>query len=308
MPINIPDNLPAFETLKSENIFVMTPNRSIHQDIRPLKIGILNLMPTKIETETQLLRLLSNTSLQVDIDLVQASTHIHKNTSQEHLNAFYKTFDEIKNNFYDGFIITGAPVERLLFSEVNYWDELCNILEWTKSHVYSTLHICWGAQAALYYHFHIHNMLLNSKVLGIFKTTALVENHPLLNGFDDTFMMPHSRYTDVARQEIERIDDLNLLAVSEEAGVAVVADKLDRRFFITGHLEYDRDTLKKEYERDMKKGTYTDIPKNYFPDNDPSKQPIFTWRCTASLLFSNWLNFCVYQQTPFDFKDLKPIP
>lgn len=307
MPIKIPDNLPAYDTLINENIFVMTSDRAAHQDIRPLEIGILNLMPTKIETETQLLRLLSNTPLQVNIDLVKVSSHISKNTSPEHLKAFYKTFRQIKNKFYDGFIITGAPVEKLNFSDVTYWDELCDIFEWTKTHVYSTLNICWGAQAALYHFYHIHNKIEDEKILGIFKHRALVKNHPLIIGFDDEFNIPHSRFTSVSRKDIENCRDLDLLAFSDEAGVAIISDKYNRNFFITGHLEYDRDTLKKEYERDIKKGTPTAVPKNYFPDDNPNLQPIFSWRCTASLLFSNWLNFCVYQQTPYDFKDLKPI-
>ena len=299
MPIKIPDNLPAFDTLQNENIFVMTSDRASHQDIRPLEIGILNLMPTKIETETQLLRLLSNTSLQVNIDLIKASSHTSKNTSPEHLKTFYKSFKQIKNKYYDGFIITGAPVEKLNFSDVTYWDELCEIFDWTKTHVYSTLHICWGAQAGLYYHYHIHNKIEDDKILGIFKHKALVKNHPLIKGFDDEFNIPHSRFTSISRKDIEDCRDVNLLVYSEEAGVAIISDKEDRRFFITGHLEYDRDTLKKEYFRDLEKGTPTAVPKNL--------QPIFSWSCTAGLLFSNWLNFCVYQQTPFDFADLKPL-
>lgn len=307
MPIKIPNNLPAYETLQNENIFVMTSDRADHQDIRPLEIGILNLMPTKIETETQLLRLLSNTSLQVNIDLIQASTHTSKNTSPEHLKTFYKTFNQIKDKYYDGFIITGAPVEKLNFSDVTYWDELCEIFQWTKTHVYSTLHICWGAQAGLYHHFHIHNKIEDEKILGIFPHKALVKNHPLIKGFDDEFNIPHSRFTSIKREDIENCRDLNLLVYSEEAGVTIIADKEDRRFFITGHLEYDRDTLKKEYFRDLEKGTPTAVPKNYFPDDNPNLKPIFSWRSTAGLLFSNWLNFCVYQQTPYDFADLKPI-
>ena len=307
MPIKIPNNLPAYETLQNENIFVMTSDRADHQDIRPLEIGILNLMPTKIETETQLLRLLSNTSLQVNIDLIKASTHTSKNTSPEHLKTFYKTFNQIKDKYYDGFIITGAPVEKLNFSDVTYWDELCEIFQWTKTHVYSTLHICWGAQAGLYHHFHIHNKIEDEKILGIFPHKALVKNHPLIKGFDDEFNIPHSRFTSIKREDIENCRDLNLLVYSEEAGVTIIADKEDRRFFITGHLEYDRDTLKKEYFRDLEKGTPTAVPKNYFPDDNPNLKPIFSWRSTAGLLFSNWLNFCVYQQTPYDFADLKPI-
>lgn len=307
MPINIQDNLPAYNTLINENIFVMTPSRAMHQDIRPLKLGILNLMPTKIETETQLFRLLSNTSLQVDIDLIQDSSHIPKNISQEHLNTFYKKFDDVKSNCYDGFIITGAPVERLNFSEVNYWDELCDIFEWTKTHVYSTLHICWGAQAALYYHFGIHNHIMNTKLFGIFEHKAVVENHPLLIGFDDIFNIPHSRYTDIYREDIENCSELDLLAYSDKAGVAIVADKHNRRFFFSGHSEYDRDTLKKEYQRDLERGMKPRIPENYFPDDNPEKIPLCSWKCASSLLFSNWLNFCVYQNTPYNLNNLEPI-
>ena len=307
MPIKIPDNLPAFEVLKAENIFVMPTSRASHQDIRPLEIGILNLMPTKVTTETQLLRLLSNTSLQVNIDLINAATHKSKNTSPDHLKAFYKSFEDIKNKYYDGFIITGAPVEKLNYSDVNYWDELCDFFEWTKTHVYSTLHICWGAQAALYYHFHIHNKIEEKKIFGIFKHQALVKNHPLLSGFDDEFNIPHSRYTSISRDDIENCPDLDLIAYSDEAGVGIISDKIERRFFINGHLEYSRNTLKKEYERDKALGLNTAIPENYFKDNNPNLQPIFSWKSTASLLFYNWLNFCVYQRTPYDFSDLEPI-
>jgi homoserine O-succinyltransferase len=307
MPINISNNLPAYTTLINENIFVMTDEVAIHQDIRPLEIAILNLMPKKIETETQLLRLLSNTPLQVNIDLVQVASHVSKNTSIEHMLKFYNNFDEIKNKRYDGFIITGAPVEQMEFADVDYWEEICSIFEWTKSHVYSTLHICWGAQAGLYYHYGIPKYPLDKKMFGIFPHKIEKPNHPLLKGFDEVFMVPHSRHTEIRREDIEKNPSLEILTSSEQAGIHIVADKTGRQFFITGHSEYDRDTIANEYFRDKDKGLDIDLPVNYFPENNPDKMPLYTWRCHANLMFSNWLNYCVYQPTPFNLDELKPL-
>lgn len=307
MPINISNNLPAYTTLINENIFVMTDEVAIHQDIRPLEIAILNLMPKKIETETQLLRLLSNTPLQVNIDLVQVASHVSKNTSIEHMLKFYNNFDEIKNKRYDGFIITGAPVEQMEFADVDYWEEICSIFEWTKSHVYSTLHICWGAQAGLYYHYGIPKYPLDKKMFGIFPHKVEKPNHPLLKGFDEVFMVPHSRHTEIRREDIEKNPSLEILTSSEQAGIHIVADKTGRQFFITGHSEYDRDTIANEYFRDKDKGLDIDLPVNYFPENNPDKMPLYTWRCHANLMFSNWLNYCVYQPTPFNLDELKPL-
>lgn len=300
MPIKIPNNLPAYDTLTSENIFVMTETRAVSQDIRPLRLLLLNLMPTKIDTETQLMRLLGNTPLQVEADLIYTESHKSKNTSQEHLLAFYKTFSEVKENRYDGMIITGAPVERMPFEEVEYWEELCAILEWTKSHVHSTLHICWGAQAGLYYHFGIKKHLLKNKLFGIFPHTVDYKNAILLRGFDGSFMAPHSRHTTVNRDDIESISEIRILASSDEAGVYAAMTKDGKQIFITGHPEYDADTLGKEYQRDINKGLSIAVPKNYFPDDDASKKPIVSWRAHANLLFSNWLNYFVYQTTPYD--------
>ncbi len=304
MPIKIQENLPAVGVLESENIFVMTHQRALKQDIRPLKIVILNLMPTKINTETQLLRLLGNTPLQVDVELMQTATHIPKNTSSSHLNTFYKTFDELKNEKFDGMIITGAPVENMSFEEVDYWDELCKIMEWSKRNVYSTLHICWGAQAGLYYHFGIPKYQLTQKLSGVFLHRVLDCRHPLVRGFDDNFYSPHSRNTDVKIEDIKKHDNLVILTVSDEAGVHIIANKNGRQFFVTGHLEYDCNTLADEYFRDLKKGLNPSIPKNYFPNDDITKEPPFVWRSHANLLFSNWLNYYVYQQTPYDLKEL----
>ena len=304
MPIKIPDNLPAAKILESENVFVMTENRAMHQDIRPLKIVILNLMPTKVETETQLLRLLGNSPLQVDIDLMQTVTHISKNTSLEHLLEFYQTFEQVKNNKYDGMIITGAPVETMRFEDVDYWDELCTIMDWSRTHVYSTLHICWGAQAGLYHHHAIPKYALPQKLSGIFKHRPLDFNHPLLRGFDEMFYMPHSRYTEVRQQDIEKVPELQVLALSETAGVGITATQDARQVFVTGHCEYDRYTLANEYKRDMLRGINPQIPQHYFPENDPEAVPPMLWRGHANLLISNWLNYFVYQQTPYDFIDL----
>lgn len=304
MPIKIQENLPAVEVLESENIFVMTQQRAITQDIRPLKIVILNLMPTKIDTETQLLRLLGNSPLQVDVELMQMATHVSKNTSSSHLNTFYKTFDDLKDDKFDGMIITGAPVENLPFEEVDYWEELCKIMAWSKRNVYSTLHICWGAQAGLYYHFGVPKYQLPEKLSGVFLHRLLDCRHPLVRGFDDNFFSPHSRNTEVRIEDIEKIEELIVLTASEEAGVHLIARKNGRQFFVTGHLEYDCNTLAHEYFRDLKKGIQPNIPKHYFPNDDVTREPPFVWRSHANLLFINWLNYYVYQQTPYDLKDL----
>lgn len=307
MPIKIPSNLPAFSALQEERIFVMPDDRAEHQDIRPLKIAILNLMPKKIETETQILRLLSNTPIQVDIDFVQTKSHVSKNTSQDHLVKFYTTFDEIKNNRYDGMIITGAPVEQIEFEEVDYWDELCEILDWTRTNVFSTLHICWGAQAGLYRHYNVPKYALPKKMFGIFPHYLVNYSNKILKGFDELFYVPHSRHTEIKREDIEKVKELEILTESTLSGVHMVASKNGRQFFITGHSEYDRDTLSNEYFRDKDKGLPIEIPYNYFPDDNPENEPVFTWRCHANQLFSNWLNYCVYQETPFDLSELKPF-
>ncbi|MBQ9759928.1 MAG: homoserine O-succinyltransferase [Clostridia bacterium] len=305
MPIKIPNELPATRTLTEENIFVMTETRARTQDIRPLRILLLNLMPTKIDTETQLARLLGNTSLQVELTLMHTSSHRSKNTSQEHLLAFYTTFDKIKDQKFDGMIITGAPVEHMPFEEVEYWDELCEIMEWSRTHVHSTFHICWGAQAGLYYHFGINKKPLDKKMFGIFPHTADYKKSILFRGFDDVFMVPHSRHTTVDREDIERVPELRVLASSEEAGVFAISTKKGRQIFITGHAEYDANTLKKEYVRDVNAGKPIEVPRNYFPNDDPTKDPVVTWRSHANLLYSNWLNYFVYQTTPYDLEELK---
>ncbi|MBR7092029.1 MAG: homoserine O-succinyltransferase [Clostridia bacterium] len=304
MPIKIADGLPAARILESENVFVMTEKRATTQDIRPLHILILNLMPTKIETETQLLRLLGNSPLQVDIDLMQTATHTARNTAAEHLLEFYHTFDQLKGNRYDGMIITGAPVENLSFEQVDYWEELCRIMQWSKSHVYSTLHICWGAQAGMQYHYGVEKIALPQKLSGVYTHRTLVPQHPLLRGFDEIFRMPHSRYTATSPAAVAACPDLQLLADSEEAGVAIVASLDSRQVFVTGHFEYDRMTLAKEYERDVNRGIHPQVPAHYFPGNDPRALPPLTWRSHAMLLFTNWLNYCVYQQTPYDLAQL----
>lgn len=303
MPIRLNPHLPAVETLENENIFVMTPERAAIQDIRPLKIALLNLMPTKIETETQLLRLLSNTPLQIDVDLLHMASHVSKNTSHAHLHTFYKTFSEVKGNRYDGLIITGAPVEKLPFEEVDYWPELTDIMEWSKTNVTSVLHICWGAQAALYYHYGIDKFNLPKKLSGIYNHKVLNTYHPLMRGFDDNYFAPHSRYTGTDPVEVAKHSNLLQLAVSDIAGLHIMAELEGNSVFITGHAEYDRDTLAKEYFRDVAKGLNPEVPYNYFPDNDPSKTPPFTWRSNGHLLLSNWLNYYVYQRTPYDFID-----
>ena len=300
MPIKIPNALPARNILENENIFVMYEDRAYSQDIRPLRILILNLMPTKIVTETQLLRLLGNTSLQVEVDFIYTATYEPKNVSQEHLSEFYGTFADVKHKKYDGLIITGAPVEKIEFEEVQYWAELCEIMEWSKKHVFSTLYICWGAQAGLYYHHGVKKHLLAEKMFGVFPHSLKVEHEKLFRGFDDEFFVPHSRQTEVRRADIEQVADLTILAESKEAGVCAVADFKHRKFFITGHAEYDPLTLKEEYDRDMESGLEIAVPQNYFPNDNPKSQPIVKWRSTATLLFANWLNYYVYQETPFD--------
>lgn len=304
MPIRIPDSLPAREVLEQENIFAMTEFRAFHQDIRPLNLLILNLMPTKIVTETQILRKLSNTPLQIYVELLHTASYLGKNTDVSHLESFYTTFEEIKEKKYDGMIITGAPVENLEFDEVDYWEELCAIMEWSKSHVHSTLHICWGAQAGLYYHYNIKKRALDKKLFGVFEHQVLSPLSPLFRGFDDSFYAPHSRYTEVLREDIEGVPNLEIMAVSEEAGVFAVKTEDSRQFFITGHPEYDADTLAKEYWRDVGKGLDIAVPQHYFPQDDPKAEPVVKWRSAAQLLYTNWLNYYVYQTTPYDVREI----
>lgn len=305
MPIKIPNELPAVRTLEAENIFVMTEKRAITQDIRPLKILILNLMPTKVDTETQLSRLLGNTPLQVEIELIHTSTHKSKNVSEEHLLAFYKEFSDVKDRYFDGLIITGAPVEKMAFEEVEYWDELVEIMEWSKSHVHSTLHICWGAQAGLYYHYGIEKHLMEEKLSGVYAHTVDYKRSILFRGFDETFYVPHSRYTTVKREDIENTPLLKILASSEEAGVYAVITPGGKQVFLTGHSEYDANTLEKEYKRDKALGINPKVPKNYYPGDDDTKPPMLTWRAHATLLFTNWLNYFVYQTTPYDIMKIQ---
>ena len=305
MPIKIPNLLPATQTLHEENIFVITETRAVSQDIRPLRILMLNLMPKKIETETQIARLIGNTPLQVELELLQTATHKSKHTSAEHMLSFYKVFDDIKDQNFDGMIITGAPVEHMAFEEVEYWDELCEIMAWSRTHVTSTLHICWGAQAGLYYHYGIQKQQLPEKLFGIFEHTLDHKRSILFRGFDDTFLVPHSRHTTVAREDIEAIPELKILASSDEAGVFVVSTERGRQIFVTGHSEYDADTLKREYERDVAKGLPIAVPKNYFPGDDPTAEPVVRWRSCANLFYSNWLNYFVYQTTPYDITQIK---
>jgi len=304
MPIRIPNDLPATEVLQQENIFVMTHTRAITQDIRPLEIVVLNLMPTKIVTETQLTRLLGNTPLQVHLELMHTSSHRSKNVPQEHLLTFYKTFDEIKDRKFDGMVITGAPVELMEFEDVDYWEELCEIMEWSKTHVHSTFHICWGAQAGLYYHYGIRKLALSQKLFGVFPHKADYKRAILLRGFDDTFYVPHSRHTTVRRKDIEAVPELKILASSDEAGVYAVMNKEGHQIFITGHAEYDPRTLETEYLRDKNLGKSISVPANYYPDDDDTKEPIVRWRGHANLLFSNWLNYFVYQTTPYDIMNV----
>ena len=300
MPIQIPNDLPAAEVLQSENIFVMPENRAATQDIRPLEIVLLNLMPTKVATETQLSRLLGNTPLQVKLELMHMSTHKSKNTSQDHLLNFYKSFDELKHRKFDGMVITGAPVELMEFEEVDYWPELCQIMEWTKTNVHSTFHICWGAQAGLYYHYGIQKHTMEKKLFGVYEHKADYKRSILLRGFDDVFWVPHSRHTTINREDVEKIPDMKILASSEKAGVYAMSNKQGRQIFVTGHSEYDADTLLKEYIRDKSQGLPIDVPENYFPGDDDTQQPVVRWKGHGNLLFSNWLNYFVYQTTPYD--------
>jgi len=305
LPIKIPNQLPATGTLTRENIFVMTETRAITQDIRPLQILLLNLMPTKADTETQLARVLGNTPLQIELELIAPSGHVSKNTSQEHMLAFYKTFEEVKDRTFDGLVITGAPVENLPFEEVDYWPELCEIMEWSKTHVHSTLHICWGAQAGLYYHYGIPKRALPEKLFGVFLHTVEDPNFILFRGFDDQFWVPHSRHTTVNREDIEAVPELKILAASQEAGVYAVKTDGGHQIFLMGHAEYDWDTLKKEYDRDVAAGAVIQLPKHYFPNDDPAQTPVVTWRSCGNLLYSNWLNYNVYQTVPYDIRDIR---
>lgn len=300
MPIRIPDSLPATAALESENIFVMTEYRAMHQDIRPLRVLLLNLMPTKITTETQILRKLSNTPIQVEIELLQTASHQSKNTAAEHLESFYTTFDEVRHQHFDGLIITGAPVEKLEFEDVDYWPELCEIMEWSKTHVHSTLHICWGAQAGIYYHYGVPKHTLDHKVFGVFDHQLVKTTSPLVRGYDDCFWAPHSRFTEVEAADIEAHPDLELIAVSDEAGVYIAKSTDSQNFFVFGHPEYDRDTLRAEYDRDIAKGMDIAVPVHYFPNDDPTQTPRSSWFSHAQLLYTNWLNYYVYQTTPYD--------
>jgi len=304
VPIKIPNNLPATKTLTEENIFVMTETRAVRQDIRPLQIVVLNLMPTKVDTETQLCRLLGNTSLQVELTLIATKSYQSKNTSAEHLATFYQHFEDIRHRNFDGMIITGAPVEHLDFEDVDYWPELCEIMEWTKEHVHSTLHICWGAQAGLYYHFGVGKYPLAEKLFGVFPHTLDYKRSILFRGFDDVFYAPHSRHSEVRREDIEKVPALRILASSDMAGVYAVTTKNGRQIFITGHSEYDAGTLKREYTRDRDLGLPIAVPYNYFPNDDPEKEPPVTWRSSATMLFANWLNYFVYQSTPYDLREV----
>ncbi len=305
MPIRIPNDLPAVKALEKENIFVMTERRAITQDIRPLKILLLNLMPKKIETETQISRLLGNSPLQVDLELIHTKSHFSRNTPAEHLITFYKTFDDVKERTFDGLIITGAPVENMPFEEVEYWDELCEIMEWSKTHVHSTFHICWGAQAGLYYHYGIDKVALPRKISGVFEHKLDYKQSMLLRGFDDRFFVPQSRFTTIRTEDVKAVKELKILASSKETGVYAISAKKGRQFFITGHSEYDADTLKNEYIHDTAAGLPVDVPKNYFPGDDPTKPPIVRWRAHANLLYTNWLNYFVYQSTPYDITEIK---
>lgn len=305
MPIKIPNELPAVKTLENENIFVMTETRAITQDIRPLKILILNLMPTKVDTETQLSRLLGNSPLQVEIELIHTESHKSKNIAEDHLLAFYKQFSDVRDRYFDGMIITGAPVEKMEFEDVDYWGELCEIMEWSKTHVHSTLHICWGAQAGLYYHYGIKKKPLAEKLSGVYPHVVDYKRSILFRGFDDVFYVPHSRYTTVDRADVEAVWDLRILASSEQAGVYAITTRKGRQIFLTGHSEYDPDTLNKEYTRDKNLGINPKVPENYFPGDDDTKKPLSTWRGHATLLFTNWLNYFVYQTTPYVIEQIK---
>ena len=308
MPIRIPNGLPAAQTLAEENIFVMSENRAATQDIRPLQILVLNLMPTKIATETQLARLLGNTPLQVELELIHTSTHESKNTAKEHLLKFYQTFDEVKDRCFDGMVITGAPVEHLPFEEVEYWDELCRIMEWSRTHVYSTFHICWGAQAGLYYHYGIPKYDLPEKLFGVFPHRVERRSSMLMRGFDEVFMVPHSRHTTIRRADVEACSKLKILASSEKAGIYALATEGGRQIFITGHSEYDASTLQAEYLRDKNAGLPIHVPENYFPNDDDTQPPLVSWRSHANLLYLNWLNYFVYQATPYDIQSIPGFP
>jgi len=304
VPIRIPDSLPATNILESENIFVMTENRAMHQDIRPLRILLLNLMPTKIVTETQILRKLSNTPLQIEVELLQTVSHTAKNVSEDHLATFYESFEEIKDQRFDGLIITGAPVERMEFEAVNYWEELCKIMEWSRTNVYSTFHICWGAQAGLFYHYGIPKYDLEKKMFGVFDHKVVKKSSPLVRGFDDVVRIPHSRFTDVRADDIEAHPQLELIAVSDVAGACIAKSTDSRHFFVFGHPEYDTETLGVEYWRDINKGEEIQVPVNYYPADDPQAEPVNSWRAHAQLLYTNWLNYYVYQSTPYDLDTL----
>ena len=304
MPIKIPESLPARATLESENIFTITEHRAVTQDIRPLRILLLNLMPTKVVTETQLARLLGNSPLQIELELIMTTSRESRNTSREHMLSFYKTFDDVRDQHFDGMVITGAPVEQMEFEQVDYWDELCAIMEWSKTHVTSTFHICWGAQAGLYYHFGIRKIPLEKKLFGVFEHTVERRSSMLLRGFDDTFFVPPSRHTTISRADVEAVPQLKILASSPEAGIYAIATDKGRQIFITGHSEYDAETLKLEYERDKKAGLPIDVPKNYFPDDDDTKPPRVTWRSHTNLIYTNWLNYYVYQRTPYIIDDI----
>ena len=305
MPIKIPDSLPATAVLESENIFVMTEYRAIHQDIRPLNVLILNLMPTKIVTETQILRKLSNTPVQIQVELLRTASYHSQHTDEDHLASFYTTFDQVRHRNFDGMIITGAPVENLEFSQVEYWPELCEIMAWSRTHVHSTLHICWGAQAGLYYHYGIPKRQLPEKLFGVFRHTVEDPNFILFRGFDDEFWVPHSRHTTVLREDIEAVPALKILSSSPEAGIYAVKTDQGRQIFLMGHAEYDRDTLRNEYMRDLTAGAAIQIPQNYFPGDDPGRKPVVTWRSCAHLLYSNWLNYFVYQTSPYNIRDIE---
>lgn len=307
MPVKIPVDLPAAQILYDENIFVMPIDRAVHQDIRPLRILFLNLMPTKIVTETQFARVLGNTPLQIELDLLSVSSHIPVNVSQEHMLAFYQNFDAVKDDFFDGMVITGAPVEMMPFEEVDYWDELCTIMEWSKSHVYSTLHVCWGAQAGLYYHYGVLKISLPEKLFGVFEHHVTHKGSILFRGFDDNFYIPHSRHTTFSREAVASIPELKILAESDKAGVYAVSTDGGRQIFLTGHAEYDPDTLEREYLRDKNAGLPIHVPENYYPGDDDTRRPICRWRSCANLLYSNWLNYFVYQTTPYDVMSIPPI-
>ena len=304
MPINIPNSLPAAKVLENENIFVIFEDRAYHQDIRPLNIAILNLMPTKITTETQILRLIGNSPLQVNATLLRPKNHNSKHTPEEHLATFYKYFEEVKSQKFDGLIITGAPVEQLDFHQVDYWTELQEIMDWSTHNVFCTLYLCWGAQAGLYHHYGVQKYLLNEKMFGVFPHSVNKKNVKLFRGFDDVFYVPHSRHTEIRRSDVEKVSDIQILSESQESGVYIVASKDDKRIFVTGHCEYDPLTLKNEYERDVAKGLPIKIPKNYYPNNNPNSDPLVKWRGHANLLFSNWLNYYVYQETPYEPKEI----